>query len=126
MTFTIDQQNQVENYFQAVFTKVWDDPSYKERLISNPEKTIEETTGESLPVPEDVQFVVNDQTDPSVIYINIPPKFELKDFELTDEQLELVAGGEGIVVGTYAASYAIGIGIGLAGLGIAWVLTKVF
>jgi hypothetical protein len=53
--------------------------------------------------------VVEDQTNPSIIYLNIPAKPDYSNIELTDEQLEVIAGGE--------IGIALGIGIGLAALG---------
>ncbi|WP_229201935.1 hypothetical protein [Arsenicibacter rosenii] len=38
-------------------------------------------------------MVVNDQTDKSKIYVNIPAEPEIESMELSEEQLEAVAGG---------------------------------
>ena len=43
---------------------------------------------------KDAKFVVEDQSDSSVIYLNIPIKFaEYIEAELTAEELDLVSGG---------------------------------
>ena len=49
--------------------------------------------------------------DPSIIYLNIPAKPDYSNLELTDEELEIVAGGE-IGIGG-----AILIGLGVMALG---------
>lgn len=51
-------------------------------------------------------MVVSDQTDPNMMYLYIPPKPDFDDMELTNEQLEQVAGGEltSILNPTYTTS----------------------
>ncbi|WP_019991415.1 hypothetical protein [Rudanella lutea] len=83
-----------------LYQNSWDSPEFKERLIKNPHKTLEEVVGHSLSA--DVRFVVEDQSDASTIYLNIPSKKDLDTLELTDEQLETVSGGE--VIGTVSVA----------------------
>ncbi|QVY64636.1 NHLP leader peptide family RiPP precursor [Polaribacter sp. Q13] len=82
-----------QKLLQSIIQKAWEDEAFKQELIANPVKVIEELTGEKINLPEDKTLVVKDQTDDSVIYINIPAKLNLDDVELTEEQLEAVAGG---------------------------------
>jgi hypothetical protein len=58
-------------------------------------------------MPEGINIIVEDQTSSSNIYMNIPAKPNYENFELTDEQLEVVAGG--IVVGTALVFTAVGV-----------------
>ena len=81
-----------------MYQNSWDSPEFKERFIKNPHATIEEMVGHSL--PRDNNYIVEDQSDSSTIFLNIPAKKELDTLELSDEQLELVAGGEIGIVGT--------------------------
>ncbi len=83
---------EIKKGLQTVVNKAWDDAQFKSDLVSNPKSAIESATG--LKVPEHVAIVVNDQTDEDTVFLNIPPKPNFDDMELTDEQLEQVAGGE--------------------------------
>ena len=77
----------------AIISKAWEDASFKEFLVKDPVAAIEQVSGKTLQLPEGQTIVVRDQTDESTIYINIPAKQELDDVELTEDQLEAVAGG---------------------------------
>lgn len=77
---------------QIIINKAWIDDNFRQDLVNNPKDIIVATTGEF--VPDEVKLVVADQTDPTIIYINIPPKPNFDNMELSEEQLEQVAGGE--------------------------------
>ena len=70
--------------------------SYKERLMKDPTKAIRELYPEFA---SDAKIVVQDQTKPDTLYVNVSPVeagllYEgMEDFELTEEDLEMVAGG---------------------------------
>jgi len=79
---------------QHVITEAWNNPSFKKELIASPFEAIQKLTGETITLPDGVdKLVVVDQTDPSCSYFNIPGPPNLDDFELTDAQLEAIAGG---------------------------------
>ncbi len=82
-----------QGLFQAVVQKAWEDSEFKAALVSDPQAAIENLIGKSIKVPDGKQLIVTDQTDHSTFFINIPAKPSLEDMELTDEQLEIVAGG---------------------------------
>ena len=88
-----DQQQKSQELLQAIITKAWQDQTFKDELISNPLDAIEKLTGERVRLPEGKTLIVRDQTDDSVIYINIPAESSLDNVELNDEQLEAVSGG---------------------------------
>lgn len=73
--------------------KAWEDKTFKKELIADPINTIEKLTGKRINLPKGKTLVVKDQTDETVVYINIPAKLNLDDVELNEEQLEAVAGG---------------------------------
>jgi hypothetical protein len=110
MKLTQQQQQDAQATMKSIIYKCWEDESFKASLVKSPAQTIEAFTGKSIDLPKGVRLVVNDQTDPSVVHINIPVKPNLDNLELTDEQLELVSGGELV--------FATGIGIGLAIVGL--------
>ncbi|HEX8378606.1 MAG TPA: NHLP leader peptide family RiPP precursor [Pedobacter sp.] len=98
---TQEQQKQGAELLKTLAQKAWESSTFKNQLIENPIATIESVTGQKM--QPDINVIVEDQTDTSKVYLNIPRKIELDELELTDEQLEMVAGGTdligGIVIG---------------------------
>jgi hypothetical protein len=82
-----------QKLFQTIVKLAWKDDVFKEALIENPLETIENLTGEQFKLPNGENIIVSDQTDASVIYFNIPRTQKMEDLELSDAQLEAVAGG---------------------------------
>ncbi|WBX76784.1 NHLP leader peptide family RiPP precursor [Tenacibaculum ovolyticum] len=82
-----------QKLFQTVVQKAWEDVSFKQELIANPVTAIEKLTGKKVKLPKGKTLIVRDQTDASVVYINIPEEPNMDDMELTEEQLEIIAGG---------------------------------
>ncbi|QTE23306.1 NHLP leader peptide family RiPP precursor [Polaribacter cellanae] len=95
-----------QKLFQTVVQKAWEDTAFKQELINNPIEAIENLTGKRVKLPEGKTVVVRDQTDTSVVYINIPAEPNMDDMELTEEQLEIVAGGgnPGVIIQASTAS----------------------
>ncbi|CAH0336627.1 hypothetical protein FVB9288_02335 [Flavobacterium sp. CECT 9288] len=81
-----------EGLQKAVMT-AWEDAEFKKELLANPVKAIESLTGEKFEIPSGKEFIVIDSTDNSKIYFHLPTKESIMEIELTDEQLEMVAGG---------------------------------
>lgn len=111
---TQEQQKQGEELIKTLAQKAWENSTFKEQLVSNPIATIESITGQKMS-PE-AKVVVEDQTDESIIYLNIPRKVEYDELELTDEQLETVSGGSTPLCIGYAAYAVILIGVLAAGV----------
>ncbi|AXG69007.1 nitrile hydratase, alpha chain [Kordia sp. SMS9] len=116
---TQKQMDKSTEVFQELVSKAWENASFKDRLISNPEETIREIAP-AFKMPASQKIVVEDQSDDSVIYLNIPRKVTVDNMELSDEQLETVSGGI-IVTATIVAVVSIA-----AGFGTAAVLDKYF
>lgn len=76
-----------------IVQKAWEDADFKRELVANPTAAMEALTGHRFEVPEGQKLVVVDQTDESTIYFNIPRQVNIDSLELTEEQLEQVAGG---------------------------------
>jgi hypothetical protein len=85
--------NEEEKMYREVLQKAWDDNDFKQRLVNDPEAALSEFTGQEISLLEGKKIVVNDQTDETVVYINIPRRPNLDDIELNEEQLETIAGG---------------------------------
>lgn len=108
--------NTIKNEIQTVINKAWNDDQFRRVLVNSPKMAIKSATG--LDIPEGVKLIFNDQTDPNKMYINIPPKPDFDNMELSDEQLEQVAGGEilvSVILGSIAAGIATGIGVAAVG-----------
>lgn len=99
---TQEHQKQSAELLKTLAQKAWESSAFKEQLIENPIATIESVTGQKM--QPDINVIVEDQTDVSKVYLNIPRKVELDELELTDEQLEMVAGGEILVGGLCVAA----------------------
>ena len=82
-----------QRILQQVISEAWNNPTFKEELINSPEEAIKKLTGESFTLPEGKTLQVFDQSNSDVICLNIPPQPNMGDLELTDKELELVAGG---------------------------------
>lgn len=89
-----EQQQKAQEFEYKINTKCWEDESFKNDFIANPAATLELFTGSPISLPEGKKLKVLDQTDSeNKIYINIYPEPNLDEMQLSDEQLELVAGG---------------------------------
>lgn len=106
-------QEQLRKTHAQIVHKAWDDANFKNDLIANPVKAIE-SLGYKIEYPQGHTFVVNDQTDESVTYINIPQKPNIDNLVLTDEQLEMISGGEVVVACAIGAAFIAGAAVGVA------------
>ncbi len=82
-----------QRVLQQVINEAWGNEAFKQELMKDPGKAIEQLTGEKLVVPEGKTMVVRDQTAENTIYINIPAEEGVEDVELNEEQLQAVSGG---------------------------------
>ena len=94
----MEPRKRQEQYTQVI-RRAWDDSEFKKSLIANPVETMEAEIGRKLDIPEGKTLVVLDQvnanqvqTDANQIYFVIPER-NLEDIELTESQLESIAGG---------------------------------
>lgn len=117
MKLSKEHQSKGKSLLQDLITRSWEDSDFKSRLINRPEETIKSLEREDVSIPKEFVVVVEDQTDLSKIYLNIPKKMSLDNIELSDEQLEAVSGG----ILALSAAAIVGLGIlfvGSVGLGI--------
>lgn len=91
------KQNKEQEILQKVISKAWSDTSFKKRLIEHPVEVIEELTGSKINLPDGKILVINDQTDDKFIHVNIPPEPIIDEMELSEEQLETIAGGKHVL-----------------------------
>lgn len=88
-----------QEVLQSVLSKAWEDQTFKKNLIEDPVNTIENFTGVKIVLPEGKTLIVIDQSDNSKVYMNIPAEPDLENMELTEDQLENIAGGGQNVMG---------------------------
>ncbi|GAA4043604.1 hypothetical protein GCM10022409_32010 [Hymenobacter glaciei] len=105
---TLEQQKQSAELIKTLAHKAWESSSFKDELVKNPVSTIESVMGYKL--AENAKVIVEDQTNASFFFLNIPRKPNLDEMELTDEQLEMISGGELVIIAT------VGLGIACVGL----------
>lgn len=97
-----------QEVINGIVERAHSDESFKNLLIDNPQAAIKEFTGKDFNLKANRSIVVEDQTDSDVVYLNIPRKVELEDLELSEKELETVAGGDfGVSLLAGLACYAI-------------------
>ena len=112
MKTTLEQRTKNEELFKIIFMKCWENNEFKNNFIDHPVRVLEKENGKSLLLADNKnKVIVEDQTDPNIIYLNIPAKEEL-DFEMTEDELQMVSGGAlcgGLCVGAvFVACVVIG------------------
>jgi len=88
-----------------LISKAMADEAFKSELISNPKAVIAREIGQEL--PEGVEIEVLEST-PKKLYLVLPLKVESEEVsteELSDKELEAVAGGLNIAVGKKFLSF---------------------
>ena len=68
------QQEQAYKVIQKIITSCHKHPAFKKELLANPIPTIEKVTGKPSNFGRGIKIKVEDQSDASIIYFNIPPK----------------------------------------------------
>lgn len=68
------KQQQAQNLINLLIRYCWENRDFKLKLMNDPIKTIEEITGAPNKLPEGTSITVEDQSDTSLIYLNIPTK----------------------------------------------------
>jgi len=107
MKLTEDSQK-TQEFMQSLIIRSWEDETFKGELVKDPIAAIEQYTDKSLKVEEGKKIVVVDQSDQNIIYVNIPAQPRIDDLQLTDEQLEIVAGGGTPIYGATVAAFMLG------------------
>lgn len=54
-----------------LITHAWDDPAFKQKLLSQPKETIEQELGITL--PEEIEIFIHEQT-PTALHLILPMK----------------------------------------------------
>lgn len=87
-----------QEIIQTVISKAWENLSFRKELIADPVTAIERLSGIKIVLPEGKTLVIADQTDKSKVYLTIPAEPEMDNMELSEEQLESIAGGKASIL----------------------------
>ena len=85
---------------QALIQKSLRDESFRRRLLEEPKATVEQELGQRLPAEVEVRVV---EETPGTLYLVLPPVGAGIGEELSEEQLDQVAGGYSNEVGNSIA-----------------------
>ncbi|WP_058186959.1 NHLP leader peptide family RiPP precursor [Terracidiphilus gabretensis] len=93
--------------------KCWKDPEFKKRVVSDPKGMLEQHTGQKLPAG--LTIVVHEE-DANTLHFTIP-QAPTNLNELSDEELEKVAGGTDISLGISLLIGVVTVAASAGGLG---------
>ena len=93
----------------ALIEKCWKDPAFRKEVVSDPKGMLEKHLGREL--PEQVKIFIHEE-DANTLHMSIP-LVPANVSELSDEDLEKVAGGTDVFIVT-----ALGMTVGIVGAGL--------
>jgi hypothetical protein len=91
----------------ALIEKCWKDPEFKKQVISDPKGMVERHIGQKLPAP--IKIFIHEE-DANTLHFSIPPAPSNLS-ELSDDDLEKVAGGTDVAITTFIASAIVSAGV---------------
>ena len=89
----------------ALIEKCWKDPDFKKQVISDPKGMLERHTGQKLPAQ--IKIFIHEE-DANTLHFSIPLA-PSNLTELSDDELERVAGGTDLLVVTTAMAATLGL-----------------
>jgi len=101
----LDTRVQLES---ALVQKCWKEPEFRKQVVGDPKGMLEKHLGRKL--PEQVKIFIYEE-DANTLHFSIPPA-PSNFAELSDEDLEKVAGGTDFAVGAILGTLAVATGIG--------------
>jgi hypothetical protein len=97
----------------ALIEKCWKDPEFKKAVINDPRTLLEQRTGRKL--PPNLKIYIHEE-DANTLHLTIPPS-PTNVTELSEDELESVAGGTEITL-IYTAVFAtVGVAMTAASVG---------
>lgn len=86
-----ESQGQLKEVIAPLVERTYEDAAFKAEFMANPKAVIERESNIDEPLPEKFHFQVVDKSDPYAVYITLPVNED--SLELSEEELEMVAGG---------------------------------
>jgi hypothetical protein len=96
----------------ALIEKCWKDSEFKRQVLSDPKGMLERHTGQKLPAP--VKIFIHEE-DANTLHFSIPPAPSNLS-ELSDDDLEKVAGGTDVLITAVVTGAVVTAGVGAASL----------
>jgi len=93
---------------EKIAKRAWEDPAFEAEFMADPKATFEKYTGR--PLPEEVKIFAH-YNSPSEIHFVLPRRTESIGDELSDEDLERVAGGETAIVLSISIAASVGLAV---------------
>ena len=88
----------------ALIEKCWKDAEFKKAVVNDPKGMLERHMGKKLPA--DLKIFIHEE-DANTLHFSLPPA-PSKMAELSDDELEKVAGGTEIFLATAISGLAVG------------------
>jgi hypothetical protein len=96
------QNQQLKQLEQQLIEKALKDEQFRSQLVNNPRETIEKETGVKIPASITIKVMEEDNNNRYFILPSVP--VQESDGELTEADLQLVAGGTLGGISTYNAA----------------------
>jgi hypothetical protein len=82
------KEQKVNKFITSIHAKVSEDKDFKKDLIDNPIETLNKFAGRKADIAADKSVIVEDQTNPSHVYLNIPAKPDKFNVQSAEESQE--------------------------------------
>ena len=86
----LDASAEQRQHFETIFKRAASDTKFRSRLLNQPKKAFQESTGVTLPDTYSIQFI---ETPKGVDALIALPELIDEEVSLTEDELEAVAGG---------------------------------
>lgn len=82
-------KEEMQKSFSKIIAKAWTDDEFKVKLMSDPKAALKEN---GVDVPDGINLKIVEDT-PTLTHLTLPERSRAKGGELSDEDLDRVAGG---------------------------------